>query len=458
MRRRLLLATVGAVAAGVLLLGLPLALAVTNVLEDRALDGLQREAEQVQAQLNEPGVTNEERSQRLERAAEAADTRYVLADRRAGAGSLQTLLLDTGGPPDLGEVMVTALMEASQGENARVRVGGVLGVALPLRVGGIEQLLIGVQSDDALRTESLGALLSIVGLAVTALGVAGMVGLVLARRLALPLEALASAAAQLGEGDFSARAPRSGIPEHDQVAAALDITAERLGTLVERSRSFGADASHQLRTPLTALRLDLEALELAGADGELLAAAFHEADRLEATIDELLALADLPMGDEHLQLGALVEARLGAWESLAEAEGRGVALEIDPVPMVRARAAAIGQCLQVLLDNALEHGRGTITVSVSSMSAPRGATAASFMTTPVGERGWVRLCVRDEGPGFAPDTTPGRGLRLAKSLVQAEGGRIQITPPSTVCLLLPAVAMEAGRLLPPPREPGRTGR
>ncbi|HUG83541.1 MAG TPA: HAMP domain-containing sensor histidine kinase, partial [Euzebya sp.] len=247
------------------------------------------------------------------------------------------------------------------------------------------------------------------------------------------------AAAQLGEGDFTARAPRSGIPESDQVATALDITADRLGLMVERNRSFGADASHQLRTPLTALRLDLEALEMSGADQALVSAAVTEADRLEATIEELLALADVPMGDEHIQLASLVEARLASWVSLAQAEGREVVVKADPVPLVRARTAAIGQCLQVLLDNALEHGVGTITVSVTSVS-----------TSTAMHRGWVRLCVSDEGPGFGEGAVPGRGLRLAKSLVQAEGGRINVERSATVCLLLPTVPLDHTGLIPPP--------
>ena len=92
----------------------------------------------------------------------------------------------------------------------------------------------------------------------------------------------------------------------------------------------------------------------------------------------------------------------------------------------------------MLLDNALEHGEGTISVTVTSVESPL-----------VPERGWVRLCVTDEGEGFAEESVPGRGLRLAKSLVQAEGGRIKVQRPSTVCLLLPAMGVDIGRLVQP---------
>lgn len=434
MRQRLLLATVGTVAVGVLLLGLPLAVAIEGVLTDQALDSLQRQAEQVQVLINADRMTPRQVGEQLNNLAEESDVRFFLLERR---GPLR-IVIDTREGPTVPDGLRQDMDRAADGEVGRAHASGVLAVSVPLRTGDVDQILRAVVSDTELQNELNGAWLAIAGLCVTALGLAGLVGIMLARRLAEPLESLATAASQLGEGDFTTRAPRSGIPESDQVATALDMTADRLGTMVERNKSFGADASHQLRTPLTALRLDLEALEASGADDSLLNAAFAEADRLEATIDELLALADAPIGDEHLQLTTLVESRLASWRALAQAENRDVVVRADPVPLVRARAAAIGQCLQVLLDNALEHGEGTITISVSSIPP----TAAV-------NRGWVRLCVSDEGPGFDEDAEPGRGLRLAKSLIQADGGRIRIERDATVCLLLPTVPVDQAQLVPP---------
>ena len=440
MRKRLLVATVGTVAIGVLLLGLPLAVAVRGVLTTQAFETLQRQAEQVQVLFNQQQLSGTERRDLLHDLAGQFDVRFQVFDRVIRDGSRVGFLLteDTGEMANEEVDFTDDLDAAFDGELGRAGRDGVLAVSVPLRIAGVPQVLRAIAPDDELRSSLSAAWLSIGGLAITSLGIAGFVGLMVARRIATPLEDLAEAATALGEGDFSARAMASGIPESDQLAAALNITAERLGILVERSKSFGADASHQLRTPLTALRLDLEALQLAGADEALLGAAFSEADRLESTIEELLALADVPMGDEHIQLATLVEERVESWRALAQAEDRRVEVSADPVPLVRGRSAAIGQCLQVLLDNALEHGEGTISVTVTSVESPL-----------VPERGWVRLCVTDEGEGFAEESVPGRGLRLAKSLVQAEGGRIKVQRPSTVCLLLPAMGVDIGRLVQP---------
>src|SRR5690606_34269017 len=245
-------------------------------------------------------------------------------------------------------------------EVVRLAESGVVAASGPLRVGGISQRIVAVRHDADLRREVRGAWRASARRAATRLGGAALVRGWRARRLAAPLDAVAAAARRAG--------------------------------MLDRGGSFGADASHQRRTPLTALRLDLEALAATGADPELLAAAEAEADRLEATITELLDLAAAPAGEEVVDVARLVADRIGAWESLAAAAGRRVVVSADPAPAVRVRAAALGQSLQVLLDNALEHGQGTITVSVQRLRAAGDGAAR--------DEEWVRLCVADEGPGI----------------------------------------------------------
>ncbi len=284
------------------------------------------------------------------------------------------------------------------------------------------------------------------------LALAAGVGRLVAGRLARPLHDVAHSAAALGEGDFSVRVPRSDVEEVDAIAVALDRTAERLGRAVDRGRAFAADASHQLRTPLTALRLQLEGLEAQGVAPEAVAAALLEADRLEATVDELVALTSLDTAEETIDPRTLVAPPVEAARAAARTAGRDLDLQVVPGPPVHTRPAAVRQALQVLLDNALQHGRGTVHVVVSPTlpdePVPGGAS-----------RQGLRICVGDEGPGPRPadlhalrsrdrggdgtvlPVSGGRGLALARALVEGESGRLTTDEDTAgrtrVCLVLP---------------------
>ena len=178
-------------------------------------------------------------------------------------------------------------------------------------------------------------------------------------------------------------------------------------------------------------------------------AALVEADRLESTVAELVALTSLDTAEERVTADALVTPPVEAARVAARGAGRDVELEVLPVPPLRTRPAAVRQALQVLLDNALQHGRGTVTVRVAPTlpdEAPPGP----------GARQGVRICVVDEGPGPSPDAleslrardrgqglplTGGRGLALARTLVEGEGGRLTtdvVDAHVRVCLVLPA--------------------
>ena len=316
---------------------------------------------------------------------------------------------------------------ATQGHVGRFRANGVIGVTVPLH--GSSQKLRVLRSDQPLREQLAANTFMVLGLASLALLAAGVTGIWVARRITKPLYSLEETAIQLGEGNFTARADMSGSPELDTLAAALNTTAERLANTLERQRQFNADASHQLKTPLTALRLNLEALELTNADPSLINAALNEVDRLDATIQETLALADMPQGDQFIDLGDLIEERMPGWRTLAASQSRAIELKLNEHPVLRARPAAISQALQVLVDNALEHGKGTITISVSEMK--------STIDAP-----WTRLTVQDEGEGFCGSVQPGRGLRLARSLIQAEGGRLRLGDGPTASLLIPSMTAD----------------
>ncbi|HYH29097.1 MAG TPA: HAMP domain-containing sensor histidine kinase [Pseudonocardia sp.] len=291
--------------------------------------------------------------------------------------------------------------------------------------------------------------LGMVALAALALAAAWLVGRRQARRLAQPLEALAVAARRLGDGDFSVRTARGGIGEIDSVGSALDHTAARLDDLLARERAFSADASHQLRTPLAGLRMRLEAA-LEEPDQDLraaIAASLVDADRLESTIDELLALAQdtCVARAGTLDLRTLLDEMSPEWRGRLALRGRGLTVHVEPdAPTACTSAATVRQVLAVLVDNATTHGAGTVTVTV------REASAA------------VAIDVSDEGAGvheptgvlFArradERTGHGIGLALARRLAEAEDGRLELaqrTPPVFTLLLPPAVAATPA---PPP--------
>jgi signal transduction histidine kinase len=282
------------------------------------------------------------------------------------------------------------------------------------------------------------------GLAAAAVIVTWLVAREQARRLARPLEDLEESARRLGDGDFSVRTRRGGIEEIDAVGTALDTTAIRLDDLLARERAFSADASHQLRTPLAGMRLRLEAaLERPDADPrQAIAASLVDADRLEAIIDELLGLARAGQATSAtsatpVDLDVLIGELSPEWGARLALHGRDLVVRVDPdAPGARASGAAVRQVLGVLLDNAVIHGRGTVTVTVREAA------------------GAVAVDVADEGPGV-PDPEGvlfarqadrrdghGIGLALARRLVEAEQGRLTLTrvSPAVFTLLLPTAA------------------
>jgi signal transduction histidine kinase len=292
-----------------------------------------------------------------------------------------------------------------------------------------------VRTDDAAEAAARRAWFALGALAAGLVGAATLAAVLLARRLARPLERLAVSARSLGEGQLGVRSPRSSIPEADAIAAALDATAIRLHDLVARERAFSADASHQLRTPLAALRLELEAMELRGDDSAELRAALHEIERLQTTVGTLLAVSrDAPRRESTTDLVALIDEAAEPHRAALAASARPLGVVAPAgVPPVLAQPSVVREILDVLLSNALQHGKGAVTITLREAGD------------------WVQLTVGDEGPGIPDDGADvferrsgaghGIGLALARSLAHAEGGLLALThraPRPTFTLTLPA--------------------
>jgi signal transduction histidine kinase len=336
----------------------------------------------------------------------------------------------SGDGPATADLPVTRALD---GAPVIQNVAGQLVVAVPVTVGNRVGAVVRAASDYAAVTRRIAwTWAAMLGLGALAVGATWLVARRQARRLAGPLEALSRTSQQLGAGDFSVRTQTTGIPEIDSAGTSLNSTAARLGDLVSRERAFAAAASHQLRTPLTGLRLGLEtAVEAPGADLRAAAtAAIAAADRLERTIEDLLSLAREP-GREGvpLDLQELAGEIDLTWRPLLATQGRALRLDLQPdAPATGAAVAAVRQVLAVLLDNAARHGAGTVTLTV------RDADGA------------LAFDVADDGPGMDDVVPPrggtgghGIGLALARRLAEAEGGRLWLSRPAppVFTLLLP---------------------
>jgi signal transduction histidine kinase len=421
-RRRLVIAIAGVAIAAVVLLALPLAVVLGRIYRDEELLRLQRDTVASTAGIDVDPAQRDPIE--LPRTSDELAV-YDRAGRlRAGRGPATA-------PPLVRRALARGRVTDAAGH-------GVLEVAVPLlhaeRVTGAVRA---VRSDDAAAADARGAWLVLGAVAAAIIGLAALAAALLARRLATPLERLAVSARRLGEGDFSARAAPANIPEVDAAGAALATTAQRLEDLIARERAFTADASHQLRTPLQALRIELEAIELRGDAAPELPAALAEVDRLQATIETLLSVArDAPRDRPATDLGPLLAQARERWSGPLAQQARPLRIvERAAAPVARASADVVGEILDVLVSNAVEHGAGPVTITLRDTGD------------------WLAIDVADEGDGIAPETGDvfargvggghGIGLALARSLADADGARLALARPGpgpVFTLTLPAAA------------------
>ncbi|MTD54916.1 HAMP domain-containing sensor histidine kinase [Amycolatopsis pithecellobii] len=418
MRKRIIALTLAAALLAISLFGLPLAAGVAKYYLDDERAELERVADSTALALAD------------DLAAHPATVRLPSSGTDIAVYAPDGRLLAGTGPATADEIVARAMASGP------ARGGPDLVFAVPVTDEG---QLVGV-----VRTASGGAGLYVrtgltwlvmAGLAAAALGLTWLVARRMAARLARPLEDLSLTARRLGEGDFTVRARPAGVTEIDSVGSSVNTTAERIGDMLERERAFSANASHQLRTPLAGLRLQLEAAQETTDPDEIRAAlrdCVDTADRLERTIQDLLTLArNQRATTEVADLGTLLAEIEQSWRGLLAAENRRLHVVANDPPAPRASEAAIRQILAVLLDNAVTHGRGTVTVTA------RDAGDA------------LAVDVSDEGPGISGGLDPfarresgagrGIGLGLARGLAEAEGGRLWLSQPAppTFSLLLP---------------------
>ncbi|MBF6077207.1 sensor histidine kinase [Nocardia beijingensis] len=349
----------------------------------------------------------------------------------------------------------------SRQDNAVRRDVGVAQVSDPL----VESLSMGKSASLRLEVPSapMHAMqrqaVAVVALAVLAsLGAAVSVAVVTARRVADPLRDVAARAARLAMGDFRPDPRRHGISELDRVSDVLDSATVEIAGRLQREHALVADVSHQLRSRLTAVRLRLDELS-AHADPEVVheaEEAMAQVDRLTDAIDDLVRASRDEDAADRDPVPVMDELRgvVAEWKHPFTEAGRTLTLTGDESLRAPVTGSRLREAVAVLVDNALMHGGGTCTVSVRSVRP--GADREPLVCVEVADEGHG---VRDElaphifDRGFSAGGSTGVGLALARALVEADGGRLELQRrrPALFAVFLGSKARPASSVAPEPR-------
>jgi signal transduction histidine kinase len=287
------------------------------------------------------------------------------------------------------------------------------------RTGAGEARIVTVLDSDSVRAAIRDQLLTMAATGLLLVALAGVAAELLGARIVRPLRRTAATASALSRGDLTARAPESGPIEVAAVGRELNALASRISELLTMERENAADLSHRLRTPLTAVRLGVEALPAGAARTDL---ERHIAG-VERSLTQIIRAAR--RGDREglhpaCEAVGVVRDRVAFWRPLAEDQERAcdVRLPAAPAP-VRLAVEDLADALDALIENAIAH-------------TPEG-TAIAVRVLPV-EDGWA-VDVLDRGPGIPPDAiargrsdrgSTGLGLDIARRAAEASGGRLEL--------------------------------
>jgi signal transduction histidine kinase len=415
-QRRLLISMIAVAVAAVLALGVPLAFVLSRLYVDEANQQLHKDAESLAIYLQirqDQGLPYNTRQ-----AAAATASRYGFVQVKELGVPTVTL----GSPPPISD-------------------------GLRASVGETDFTVTVAAADSYIAGKLIKALLLIGGVAIVAVGVAVVLGLYYARRTTRPLSELAAAADRLGSGDSSPLGRRYGIQELDRVAEGLDGSAQRINELLSAEREFSVDASHQLRTPLTALSMRLEEMVAAADHPDIVreegAAALAQTERLADVVGQLLGRARRSASGAPVlaSVDDIVGQQVIEWEPAFRRVSRRLNVIGEKGLYAFATPGGASQVIATLLDNALVHGAGTVTLRTSRT------------------RRSVVVEVRDEGSGVPAELAPrifersvsgspggtGVGLALTRTIAAADGGQVVLVRPrpAVFALFLPHATADA---------------
>ena len=395
-RRRLLAAFAYVLVLVIVALAVPLALSTERRLnrevKAQATDGAQLVAASASGRLNRLGDLD----------SLVASVGRDLGARVIIVGPKGALLADSSRPGTRGvaygdrpEIAAALTGRTVQGRRrSQTLEQELLYTAVPVIAAGRPVGAVRVtQSVDAIDREIRRDQYALVAVGALALLFGLLVAWFVAGSLTRPLRRLAVTARQVGSGDLEARAVIEGSMEQREVARAFNTMADRLTNALEAQRAFVANASHQLRTPLTGLRLRIEAADMANDDPavrEQLVAAEAETVRLARLVTNLLRLAsaDAPAPpSEPVDFAAAAREAAARWDGRAAQEGRHVACASDDAVTGVGSDDDLATSLDNLIENALEH-------------SPEGGTVTITWGREAGE---AFIAVLDEGPGITPE-------------------------------------------------------
>ncbi|MFT3899563.1 MAG: HAMP domain-containing sensor histidine kinase [Gordonia sp. (in: high G+C Gram-positive bacteria)] len=287
----------------------------------------------------------------------------------------------------------------------------------------------------------------VVVVVIASVGAGTVVATVTARRLAEPLTQVADRASAMAQGDFRSEWPEYGIPELDRVSRAMRAANTEIATRLDREAGIVGEVSHQLRSRLTAIQLRLDELALHDDDNVVAEAeaAAGQVDRLSRELDEMV-VASRASGDTPptaVDVAAMVDTLVDDFQPAFAAAKRELrhARRVGPTVAWSTHPSRLREAVSVLLDNALHHGSGTCTVAIDGLESS----------------GMLRVRVADQGSGIPDELVDkifrrgftsgvssgsGVGLSLARALVEADGGRLELTSrrPPVFSIVVPAVA------------------
>jgi signal transduction histidine kinase len=423
-RRRLLVSTLVVALVSVILLGIPLGIVTTKLIRDEAQKRINREATQIAAALDSSASTSPSGTSLV-----ASATPATMSILKQFAGSDRDVSVAQAGQTLATGTPITGSVDRGSA------------------IGTKDETVTVIASASSTNNELVSVWVGVAALAIVSLGAAVELARRQAKRLGGPLEDLAVGAERLGAGDPRPRHHRYGVPELDKVAEVLDRSAERIGRLLGAERSLAADASHQLRSPLTALSIRLEEIVATSTESAVrdeAAAALVQAERLAAVVDSLLAEHSRSARSESgvvVAIDAVLAQQAVEWDPAFRRAGRRLVRDGSTGLEVVSTPGGLAQVVATLIDNALVHGAGTVTVHTREAS------------------GHIVVEVRDEGPGVPDELVPhifersfsgahrtGLGLALARDLVAADGGRLELAqprPPTFAIFLAPDSADSA---------------